>query len=174
MCRCHAQEGQGRRHRSATSSVKISTSLIIYPGDRIIVVVQKQRSFGAETPGGSSLGITNKVRRGDIRHAVVVRARKEQRRKDGSFIKFDDNACVLINKSGDPIGSRLTSKAMQFTWTRKEYANMFRQVLWAPSYETNNGPRSSLLHLCMYNTIRAKYREIIEKFILSSAVLDRI
>ena len=55
------------------------------------------------------MGITNKVRRGDIRHAVVVRQRKEQLRKDGSLIKFDDNACVLINKNGDPIGSRLTS-----------------------------------------------------------------
>jgi ribosomal protein L14 len=71
-------------------------------GDRIIVVVQKQRSFGAESgPGSSGLGITNKVRRGDIRHAVVVRA-KEVQRKDGSLIRFDDNACVLINKTGDP------------------------------------------------------------------------
>jgi len=78
-------------------------------GDRIIVVVQKQKSFGPETPGGSSLSIANKVRRGDIRHAVVVRARKEQRRKDGSLIRFDDNACVLINKNGDPIGTRLSS-----------------------------------------------------------------
>lgn len=78
-------------------------------GDRIIVVVQKQRSFGAESPGSSSLGITNKVRRGDIRHAVVVRAKKEIQRKDGGLIRFDDNACVLINKTGDPIGTRLTS-----------------------------------------------------------------
>lgn len=79
-------------------------------GDRIIVVVQKQRSFGSDAPGGGSgIGITNKVRRGDIRHAVVVRARKEQQRKDGSLIKFDDNACVLINKNGDPIGTRLSS-----------------------------------------------------------------
>jgi len=78
-------------------------------GDRIIVVVQKQRSFGPETPGGSSLGIANKVRRGDIRHAVVVRARKEEQRKDGSLIRFDDNACVLINRNGDPIGTRLSS-----------------------------------------------------------------
>ncbi|KAJ9652849.1 54S ribosomal protein L38, mitochondrial [Neophaeococcomyces mojaviensis] len=77
-------------------------------GDRIIVVVQKQRSFGQEGPGGSGLSIANKVRRGDIRHAVVVRAHKEQQRKDGSYIRFDDNACVLINKSGDPIGTRLT------------------------------------------------------------------
>jgi len=78
-------------------------------GDRIIVVVQKQRSFGADGSGGSSVGITNKVRRGDIRHAVVVRAKKEEQRKDGSLIKFDDNACVLINKNGDPVGTRLTS-----------------------------------------------------------------
>ncbi|KAK5093521.1 54S ribosomal protein L38, mitochondrial [Lithohypha guttulata] len=78
-------------------------------GDRIIVVVQKQRSFGQEGPGGGSLSIANKVKRGDIRHAVVVRAHKEQQRKDGSYVKFDDNACVLINKSGDPIGTRLTS-----------------------------------------------------------------
>ncbi|ETI19445.1 ribosomal protein L14 [Cladophialophora carrionii CBS 160.54] len=78
-------------------------------GDRIIVVVQKQKSFGPETPGGSSLSIANKVRRGDIRHAVVVRARKEERRKDGGLIRFDDNACVLINKNGDPIGTRLSS-----------------------------------------------------------------
>lgn len=56
--------------------------------------------------GGVSSGIANKVRRGDVRHAVVVRARNVQR-PDGSFVKFDDNACVLINKSGDPIGTRL-------------------------------------------------------------------
>ena len=79
-------------------------------GDRIIVVVQKQRSFGPEALGGSSQGITNKVRRGDLRHAVVVRAAKELRRKDGSYIKFDDNACVLINKNGDPIGTRLNGE----------------------------------------------------------------
>ena len=75
-------------------------------GDRIIVVVQKQRSFGPEA-SSTSIGITNKVRRGDIRHAVVVRARKELQRPDGSVVNFDDNACVLINKTGDPIGTRL-------------------------------------------------------------------
>ncbi|PGH13404.1 ribosomal protein L14 [Helicocarpus griseus UAMH5409] len=74
-------------------------------GDRIIVVVQKQRNFGPDT-GANSSGIANKVRRGDVRHAVVVRARNVQR-PDGSFVKFDDNACVLIHKSGDPIGTRL-------------------------------------------------------------------
>jgi len=76
-------------------------------GDRIIVVVQEQKKF-TENVSGLGSGIANKVRRGDIRHAVVVRAKKELQRKDGSVIKFDDNACVLINKTGDPIGTRLT------------------------------------------------------------------
>ena len=39
--------------------------------------------------------------------AVVVRVRKEQRRKDGSYIRFDRNAAVLINDQGDPIGTRV-------------------------------------------------------------------
>lgn len=78
-------------------------------GDRIVVVVQKQRSFGPESgPGGSvSIAAANKVRRGDIRHAVVVRTAKKLQRPDGSVVRFDDNACVLINKGGEPIGSRL-------------------------------------------------------------------
>lgn len=71
--------------------------------------MQKQRNFGPESAAASS-GIVNKVRRGDVRHAVVVRARKEIQRPDGSVVKFDDNACVLINKSGDPIGTRLNGE----------------------------------------------------------------
>ncbi|EMC99145.1 hypothetical protein BAUCODRAFT_120436 [Baudoinia panamericana UAMH 10762] len=79
-------------------------------GDRIIVVVQKQRNFGPETGGGGSVSVSaaNKVRRGDIRHAVVVRTAKKYQRPDGSVVRFDDNACVLINKGGEPIGTRLS------------------------------------------------------------------
>ncbi|KAK7530247.1 mitochondrial 54S ribosomal protein uL14m [Phyllosticta citribraziliensis] len=77
-------------------------------GERIIVVVQKQRSFGPESGGGSvAVSAANKVRRGDIRHAVVVRTAKKLQRPDGSVVRFDDNACVLINKNGEPIGTRL-------------------------------------------------------------------
>ena len=54
-----------------------------------------------------STSAANKVRRGDIRHAVVVRTVKKYQRPDGSVVKFDDNACVLINKAGEPIGTRL-------------------------------------------------------------------
>ncbi|AEO55645.1 hypothetical protein MYCTH_2314338 [Thermothelomyces thermophilus ATCC 42464] len=73
-------------------------------GDRIVVVVQKQRGAQAEGMAGTSGA---KVKRGDIRHAVVVRTKQRVQRRDGSVIRFDDNACVLINKSGDPIGSRI-------------------------------------------------------------------
>lgn len=49
----------------------------------------------------------SKVKKGDVMRAVVVRTVKEQRRADGSYIKFDDNSAVLINPAGDPIGTRI-------------------------------------------------------------------
>lgn len=87
------------------------TRLTPVPGERIVVVVQKQRSFGPEGGGSVSTSAANKVRRGDLRHAVIVRTAKKQQRPDGSVVKFDDNACVLISKSGDPIGTRLNGSS---------------------------------------------------------------
>lgn len=75
-------------------------------GDRIVCVVQQQRSANAE--GMASASAANKVKRGDIRQGVVVRTKYKIQRKDGSVVRFDDNACVLINKSGEPIGSRIS------------------------------------------------------------------
>lgn len=79
----------------------------LHTGDKIVCVVQKARNFGDNAQGGASA--TQKVRRGDISHAVVVRTKKKLGRKDGSFVRFDDNACVLISKAGDPVGTRLNS-----------------------------------------------------------------
>ena len=47
------------------------------------------------------------VKKGEVVKAVVVRTRKELRRKDGSYIRFDRNAAVLINNEGEPIGTRV-------------------------------------------------------------------
>lgn len=48
------------------------------------------------------------VKKGDKVYAVIVRLRKEMRRKDGSYIRFDENACVLVNKdNGEPRGTRI-------------------------------------------------------------------
>lgn len=110
-----------------------------------MVVVQKQRSFGPETgPSASSTGIANKVRRGDLRHAVIVRTRKEIQRPDGNFVKFDDNACVLINKSGDPIGTRLNgeSKRLGISIAWGYCADLTSQGSWQQSCGKRTGQRS--------------------------------
>jgi len=62
-------------------------------GDEIVVSV-KQAS-----PGG--------IKKGTVSKAVIVRTRKEIRRKDGSYIRFDDNAVVLLNDQGEPRGTRI-------------------------------------------------------------------
>ncbi|HEX9856593.1 MAG TPA: 50S ribosomal protein L14 [Acidimicrobiia bacterium] len=51
-------------------------------------------------PGGT-------VKKGDVVKAVVVRTRKESRRQDGTYIRFDDNACVIINDQQQPRGTRI-------------------------------------------------------------------
>jgi large subunit ribosomal protein L14 len=48
-----------------------------------------------------------KVKKGDVLKAVVVRTKKEVRRQDGSYIRFDDNSAVLINPNQEPIGTRI-------------------------------------------------------------------
>ena len=63
-------------------------------GDRIICSVK------AADPHAS-------VKKGDVVRAVVVRTKKEIRRKDGSYIRFDDNAAVLITPEGEPKGTRI-------------------------------------------------------------------
>jgi large subunit ribosomal protein L14 len=50
---------------------------------------------------------TSKVKKGSVMKAVVVRTKKEIRRSDGSFIRFDDNAAVLLNNNLEPVGTRI-------------------------------------------------------------------
>lgn len=57
-------------------------------------------SVKSAIPGGT-------VKKGEVVQAVLVRTKKEFRRKDGSYIRFDDNAAVLINKDKEPIGTRI-------------------------------------------------------------------
>lgn len=74
--------------------------------------------LGGDTGRGAGLGdiITasvkeaspdGNVKKGEVVKAVVVRVRKETRRRDGSYIRFDENAAVLINNQGEPIGTRV-------------------------------------------------------------------
>ncbi len=50
---------------------------------------------------------TGKVKKGEVLKAVIVRTKKEVRRQDGTYIKFDDNSAVLINNQNEPIGTRI-------------------------------------------------------------------
>lgn len=63
-------------------------------GDVIIVSVKDALARG-------------QVKKKSIAQAVIVRTRKEVGRPDGSYIRFDDNACVMITKEGEPIGTRV-------------------------------------------------------------------
>jgi large subunit ribosomal protein L14 len=49
----------------------------------------------------------SQIKQGKVVRAVVVRTRKEHRRRDGTYIRFDDNAAVLINEAGEPVGTRV-------------------------------------------------------------------
>jgi large subunit ribosomal protein L14 len=49
----------------------------------------------------------SKVKKGDVKRAVIVRTKKEIRRADGSYIKFDVNSAVLVNEAGEPVGTRI-------------------------------------------------------------------
>ncbi|MFW5753257.1 MAG: 50S ribosomal protein L14 [Marinilabilia sp.] len=72
--------GTGRRYASV--------------GDRIVVTVK-------------SAIPSSDMKKGTVSRAVVVRTKKEVRRSDGSYIRFDDNACVLINNLGEMRGTRI-------------------------------------------------------------------
>ena len=65
-----------------------------YVGDIIVCTVKNA------TPGGN-------VKKGEVVKAVVVRTRKGRRRSDGTYIRFDDNACVVINDNQQPRGTRI-------------------------------------------------------------------
>jgi len=61
----------------------------------------------------------SKVRKGEVHRAVIVRVRFNTRRADGSYIKFDDNAVVLLNAQGEPIGTRIFGPVARELRSRK-------------------------------------------------------
>ena len=63
-------------------------------GDIIVVAVKDALPNGA-------------IKKGDVMKAVVVRTKKEYRRPDGTYIRFDDNACVIIDANNNPRGKRI-------------------------------------------------------------------
>ena len=76
-------------------------------GDKVVVTVKEA------LPNGN-------IKKGTVTKAVVVRTKKELRRPDGSYIRFDQNAVVIINAEGDPVGTRIFGPvARELRW--KDY-----------------------------------------------------
>ncbi|PIP92688.1 MAG: 50S ribosomal protein L14 [Bdellovibrio sp. CG12_big_fil_rev_8_21_14_0_65_39_13] len=63
-------------------------------GDIIVVAVQQAIA-------------SSKIKKGEVKKAVIVRTAKELRREDGSYIKFDNNSVVILNNNNEPVGTRI-------------------------------------------------------------------
>jgi large subunit ribosomal protein L14 len=87
-------DNSGARRVEMILPIGGSTGKIASLGDRIKVTVKEA------SPDGT-------IKKGTVQDAVIVRTRKEVRRKDGTYIRFDQNAAVLIKEDGTPIGTRV-------------------------------------------------------------------
>jgi ribosomal protein L14 len=84
-----------------------------------VVVIKRARPIPTNL---SQTQAASKVRRGDVRRAVVVRTKKETGRPDGRFVRFDDNAAVLLNSKKELLGTRINgvvgAELRQKGWSR--------------------------------------------------------
>ena len=87
-------DNSGARRVEMIMPIGGSTGKIASLGDRIKVTVKEA------SPDGT-------IKKGTVQDAVIVRTRKEVRRADGTYVRFDQNAAVLIKEDGTPIGTRL-------------------------------------------------------------------
>ncbi|AWU42598.1 50S ribosomal protein L14 [Blattabacterium punctulatus] len=93
--RCRVSDNSGAKEALIIRVLGGSKKKYAFLGDSIVVTIKSAISSG---------GI---VKKGQISKAIIIRTKKRTRRKDGSYISFDDNACVLINPSGDMMGTRV-------------------------------------------------------------------
>ncbi|NLI00926.1 MAG: 50S ribosomal protein L14 [Chthonomonadales bacterium] len=92
--RLRAADNSGAREIMCVRVLKGSSSMDARVGDTIVGVVK------SATPG-------QQVKKSDVVKAVVVRTRQPIRRPDGSVLRFDDNACVVLDNAGEPRGTRV-------------------------------------------------------------------
>ena len=87
-------DNSGAKRISCINTRGVGASRYGYLGDTITAAVKEA------SPDGT-------VKKGQVVQAVIVRTRKERRRRDGSYIRFDTNAAVLINEAKEPVGTRV-------------------------------------------------------------------
>ena len=102
----------------------------IRKGDTVIVLSGKDKGRTGEVirsmPKDQKVVVSVKeaqprarVKKGDVHRAVIVRTKKDVRRADGSVIRFDSNAAVLVNKNEEPIGTRIFGPVVRELRARK-------------------------------------------------------
>ncbi|KAJ3020432.1 UNVERIFIED_CONTAM: hypothetical protein HDU68_010171 [Siphonaria sp. JEL0065] len=88
-------------------------------GDEVVCVVKKARPASSADGAASAV---SKLKKGDVARALVVRTVQPVRRLDGTFVKFDDNAVVMLSKQGTPLGNRVLGvvalEARQKRWAK--------------------------------------------------------
>jgi len=87
-------DNSGAKTATCIKVIGGSKKMITTVGDVIIVAI-------------NSIVAGSKVKKGQVARAVIVRIKNKVVRSDGSFIRFDDNAIVLVNKEGDPLATRI-------------------------------------------------------------------
>lgn len=92
--RCSVADNSGAKEVLVIRVLGGTKKRYAYIGDRVVITVKNA------LPSGN-------VKKGTVSKAVVVRTKKETRRKDGSYIRFEDNAVVLLNAQGEPRGTRI-------------------------------------------------------------------
>ena len=105
------EENSGARQVQCIKVLGGSKRMHASVGDIIIVSVKDAMPKG-------------RVKKGDVQRAVIVRTASDIRRKDGSVIRFDSNAAVLVNKDGEPIGTRIFGPV-----TRELRAKKFMKII---------------------------------------------
>ncbi|WP_185872593.1 50S ribosomal protein L14 [Blattabacterium cuenoti] len=92
---CKVSDNTGAKTALIIRVLGGSNKKYAYLGDMIVVTIKESSTSG------------NLIKKGKISKAVIIRTKKKTRRKDGSYISFDDNACVLINDTGELLGTRV-------------------------------------------------------------------
>jgi large subunit ribosomal protein L14 len=96
-------------HQANSRIIDFALKSLGLPKEKVYVNLQK---YGNTSAASIPIALVeavkdSKIKKGDVVRAVIVRTKKEVKRLDGSYIKFDDNSAVLINPQGEPIGTRI-------------------------------------------------------------------
>ena len=113
-------------------------------GEKIVVSVK------ADTTNGM-------VKKGSVSSAVVVRTTKEVRRKDGSYIRFDDNACVLLDAAGEMRGTRV------FGPVARELRDKKFMIFFIPGLSIFDNLFKATLDMCLFRCLKGIKSQIVPK-----------